>query len=465
MKVKRFVVPSMQVGLKQIGLALGPGAVILSNKKLATGLEIVAGVDETELAEYQANRPDAPDPNAIIKAQTDRSGSPKTEQTGTPKLDPASLQHMLEALAPQTRAAFAGTEAAPSPVSDERSQAAAAMLNRPEPASAAERTPAAPQAPESRRSEPVARTAEKADSSPDSARWMRAMREEIDSLKQLLIQQTEHLQSPVGPAMSPQLERLEARLQTLGLSAPIQRSLLRQFDREVSLDINWRRVMGRLAAGMTAPVFDPVFQGGHIALCGPTGAGKTTTLAKLAARYVKHHGTAGLAIVSTDFFQMGAQDGLANIARILGVHFIGLHDGESLSDVLATQSERDLVLIDSSGSREALSHWQEQVVDTGLDQRLQTVMVLPATAHVDGLNQFIKGFPGRRIDGAIVTKLDEAPCFGGIFDAILRHRWPLWYSTDGQNIPGDIAPGDSVALVKRLVRGLSEPRSRLAHAS
>ncbi|WP_028670052.1 flagellar biosynthesis protein FlhF [Saccharospirillum impatiens] len=457
MKVKRFVVPSMQVGLKQIGATLGPGAVILSNKKLASGLEIVAGVDEAELAEYQASQPAVTDPDAIIKASADR--------TGSPRLDPASMQHLLEALAPKTRAAFAGTDAAPAPVTPERTQAAASALSQPdidvpkrEPASVAK-------AWSSERQSPTDSSRERSADGADSKQWVRVMREEIDSLRQLLIQQTEHLQSPATSAMSPQRERLEARLQTLGLSAPVQRSLLRPFDSEASLDTNWRRVMGRLAAGMTAPVFDPVVQGGQIALCGPTGAGKTTTLAKLAARYVKHHGSASMAIVSTDFFQMGAQDALANIARILGVHFVGLQEGESLSDVLASLADRDLVLIDSSGSREALAHWREQVIDTGLDQRLQTTMVLPATAHADGLSQYIKNFPGRRIDGVVVTKLDEAPCFGGIFDAILRHRWPLWYTTDGQNIPADIALGDPVSLVKRLVRGLSETKSKLAYAS
>jgi flagellar biosynthesis protein FlhF len=465
MKVKRFVVPSMHVGLKQIGEALGPGAVILSNKKLASGLEIVAGVDEAELADYQASNPAVIDPDAIIKAQADQPSA-----AGASGLDPASLQHLLEALAPQTRAAFAGTEASPAPVSNARSRVAASALNR---------SVASPEQPKSvvteKHQKETVRAERTRDTVSDSAtqsghseadrQWVRVMREEIDSLRQLLIQQTEFLQAPVMPAMSPQLERLEARLQTLGLSVSVQKSLLRQFDRESSLDLNWRRVMGRLAAGLTAPVFDPVIQGGHIALCGPTGAGKTTTLAKLAASYVKHHGTRGLAIVSTDFFQMGAQDALANIAGILGVHFIGLQEGESLPEIMATLSDRELVLIDTSGSREALAHWREQVIDTGLDQRLQTAMVLPATAHADGLSQFIRGFPGRRIEGAIVTKLDEAPCFGNVFDAMLRQRWPLWYTTDGQNIPGDIHLGDSVALVKRLVRGLSESKSKLAYAS
>lgn len=457
MKVKRFVVPSMQVGLKQIGAALGPGAVILSNKKLASGLEIVAGVDEAELADYQASQPPVTDPEAIIKASADRSSS-----SGATGLDSASMQHLLEALAPQTRAAFAGTDAAPAPVAGERTQAAASALSRPAPtASAANPEPTA----DTPRAGYPGRDEQSSARRAEDKQWVRVMREEIDSLRQLLIQQTEHLQSSAMPVMSPQRERLEARLQTLGLSASVQRSLLRQFDSEASLDTNWRRVMGRLAAGMTAPVFDPVVQGGHIALCGPTGAGKTTTLAKLAARYVKHHGNTGIAIVSTDFFQMGAQDALANIARILDVHFVALQEGDSLSAVLSGLADRDLVLIDSSGSREALLHWREQVIDSGLEQRLQSAMVLPATAHADGLHQFIRGFPGRRIDGVVLTKLDEAPCFGGVFDAILRHRWPLWYTTDGQNIPGDIALGDSVSLVKRLARGLVETKSRLAHAS
>ena len=446
MKVKRFVVPSMQVGLKQVAEALGPGAVILSNKKLAQGLEIVAGVDEADLAAYEAQRAPATDPDAIIKARQPIA----TEPTGQPKLDQNTLQELLQAMAPKNRAAFDSAEPA-TPVA-ERPEPRPEPVRQTAPARAPEPTPQpAPTVPM------VDRQQER--------ELVSVMREEIDSLRQLLQRQTEFLREPPMPAQSPQLEKLEARLQALGLSTSVQRSLLRHYDREIPLDTNWRRLMARLAAGLSVPVFDPLEQGGMMALCGPTGAGKTTTLAKLAARYVKQHGAEGVTIVSADYFQFGAQESLALVSRILGVEFVALKEGQSLGKVLERLSQRSLVLIDTSGSREAVRQWRTQVLDTGLDARIQTVMVIPATAHADSLKQFVQAFPGRHIAGAIVTKLDEAPCFGSIFDSVLRHRWSLWYGTDGQNIPKDIHRCDPAGLVKRLARGLSETHPKLAVAS
>ena len=447
MKVKRFVVPSMQVGLKQVADALGPGAVILSNKKLAQGLEIVAGVDEADLAEYEARRGPEPDPDAIIKAKSSsESGG------GQSKLDQNTLQELLEAMAPKNRAAFGQSETPverPEPMEPTRP---ARPTPNPEPVTAREAPPARPEQPAG-----VDRQQER--------ELMSVMREEIDSLRRLLQRQTDFLNEPPMPRQSPQLERLEARLQALGLSASVQRSLLRHFDPETPLDTNWRRLLGRLAAGLSVPMFDPLAQGGLIALCGPTGAGKTTTLAKMAARYVKEHGSEGVTIVSTDYFQLGAQDSLALVARILGVEFVGVKEGQSLTRVLDGLGSRSLVLIDTSGSREAMRQWKKDVADTTLDRRLQTVMVVPATAHSDSLKQFVQAFPGRHIAGAIVTKLDEAPCFGSIFDCVLRHRWSLWFSTDGQNIPKDIHRCDPAGLVKRLARGLSQTHPKLAVAS
>lgn len=439
MKVKRFVVPSMQVGLKQVADTLGPGAVILSNKKLAQGLEIVAGVDETDLADHEARQGARPDPDAIIKANRD-------DRPEHPKLDQQSMQEMLQALAPKSRAAFGDVE---------RESAAANS------APPAQPQPARVSAPKPEKSAPAPR--EGVDHSAQRE-LMSVMREEIDSLRQMLREQTEFLREPPLPAASPRLERLEARLQSLGLSASVQRSLLRHYDSEITLDTNWRRLMGRLAAGLSVPVFDPLAQGGRIALCGPTGAGKTTTLAKMAARYVKAQGNQGVAIVSTDCYQLGAQDTLASVARILEVEFVGLNENDDLGQVLAGL-DHHLVLIDTSGSREALRQWRRQVIESGLEQDLQTVMVVPATTHSDSLTRFMQAFPARRIAGAIVTKLDEAPCFGSIFDCILRHRWPLWYSTDGQNIPRDLAPCEPAALVKRLAQGLNTRQGRLAEAS
>jgi len=453
MKVKRFVVASMQVGLKQVAEALGPEAVILSTRKLPEGTEIVAGVDEAEFARFDANRPVAPDPDAIIKAHP-------RQHDGQPRLDTESLKGLLENLAPHSRAAFG--DLAPersAPASPSSEQAPDSPLAR-----AMEAQQRVEQAAQQR---PV----QKADAQPTQLRaqsdqeLMNLMRQEIDSLRQMLKQQSEFLQAPVVGPQTPQLEKLEGRLRALGLSESVQRSLLRHYNRDAALDANWRRLLARLASGLSVPVFDPLTEGGVVALCGPTGAGKTTTLAKLAARAVKRRGHSKVAVVSTDCYQLGAQDTLESVSQILGVDYRALGEDDSLAETLEELAHYHLVLIDTSGSAEALRQWQVQVVDTGLDARVQSVLVMPATANTDSLNQFIQAFPSQHLAGAIITKLDEAPCFGSVFDSLLRHRWPLWYNTDGQRIPQDIDSVDPVRLVKRLARALDETRPGLAQAS
>lgn len=440
MKVKRFVVASMQVGLKQVAEALGPEAVILSTRKLAEGTEIVAGVDEAEFARYEANKPTPPDPDAIIKAHPRR-------EDGQPKLDTESLKGLLENLAPHSRAAFGDL----APERAEAPAATPAAMGEPQPERPA---PARPAAATMARSEPPTPVQPRGDKE-----LMSLMRQEIDSLRKMLQQQTDFLQAPnkMGP-QTPQLERLEGRFRALGLSDSVQHSLLRHYDRDATLDTNWRRLLARLASGLSVPVFDPLTEGGVMALCGPTGAGKTTTLAKLAARFVKRQGHNKVAVVSTDCYQLGAQDTLASVARILGIEYRALGEHDNLADTLDELAQYHLVLIDTSGSAEALEQWRVQVADTDLDASIQTVVVMPATAHSDSLNQFVQAFPGRRPAGAIITKLDEAPCFGSVFDSLLRHRWPLWYNTDGQRIPQDIDSVDPVRLVKRLARALDENR-------
>ncbi|MHA7878407.1 MAG: flagellar biosynthesis protein FlhF [Saccharospirillum sp.] len=442
MKIKRFVVPSMQVGLKQVGESLGPGAVILSNRRLAEGLEIVAGVDEAELAAYQAKQPARQDPNAIIKAKPDAAKNPG--------LDQSSLQSLLEAMAPKNRAAF------------EPQNRVTAAPDEPEAASPALTRPARVEAPVSPSRSEVPQTNRPVVTASDEV--MKAMREEIAGLRTLLEQQTDLLREPAMPKLSPSIERLEARLDAMGISQPVKRSLVRHYDSESPLETNWRRLMGRLSAGLATPLLDPIQAGGAVALCGPTGAGKSTTLAKMAARYVRDHGARGLTIVSADYFQMGAQTALASVARILGVDYIAVRDGQPLSEVLAELSHKQLVLIDTSGSREALQQWRLDVVDSGLEQRLSTVMVLPATAHETSIQQFLARFPGKVIRGAVLTKLDEAPCFGSLFDSLLRYRWPVWYCSAGQNIPRDLEPCDPAALVKRLMKSLKSAAPAMAKA-
>jgi flagellar biosynthesis protein FlhF len=133
--------------------------------------------------------------------------------------------------------------------------------------------------------------------------------------------------------------------------------------------------------------------------------------------------------------------------------------------LLSSLASKRTVLIDTSGSAEALVHWNQLMLTEPTAPRIQTVLVLPATMHLASVTRFISQLPSLVFNAVILSKLDESASFGGILEPILKHRWPIWYITTGQNIPLDIEPGDAQKLTKRLAQGLKTERQILATAS
>ena len=426
MKIKRFTVANMQAGLAQINEMLGPEAVILSNRRLADGLEIVAGVDEQEYERYLATQPSVSGSD-IIKAEPARAAEP---------LDQETMAELFSVMADKNRQAFAATQP---PATASAPQPTVASPSRPRGQPAVEKTPIA-------------------------AAWdgeaLHSLRQEIDGLKSLLKEQTEQLKEPASLEMTPQYERLEARLTALGFGYSATRRLMQAYDREDTLDMNWRRLMARLASALPVSLYEPLATGGVYALAGPTGAGKTTTVAKLAALGVRDFGADNVAVVSMDWFQAGGQEMLTSVAGILGVECVLMQESDQLATVLARLAKKRLVLIDTSGSAKAMGLWSELMAKASLASKIKTLLVLPATMHGNAVSQFMSRLQAVVISGTILSKVDETGCFGSMLEPILRHHWPLWYVTTGQQIPQDIEFVDVKALIKRLVQGLkAEPVS------
>lgn len=428
MKIKRFTAANMQAGLKTIGETLGPEAVILSNRRLANGLEIVAGVDEEEYEHFTATRPAPKASSDIIKANPQAASN----------LDQETMQHLFAAMADKNQQAFseAGVKPKAQPSAPARASAPASKPRSAEPVQAR------PQQPE-------------VETNRASQQDFALLRREIDGLKDLLREQTEQLRMPAPQSnMSPQYERLEARLNALGFTQAVTKRLLGHFDREESIDVNWRQIMGRLASSLPVPLYEPLSSGGVFAFNGPTGAGKTTTVAKLAAHAVKDHGAASVAVISLDWFQVGGQEILRSVTDILGVDFYPLTEQDSLSLMLKKVANKRLVLIDTSGSAEALEHWNKLISEGQVDRNVQSVLVMPATMHPAAINQFVQLNKNISSSAVILSKLDESPCFGSIMEPILKHRWPIWFCTTGQSIPQDIEVANAKKLIQRLIKGL-----------
>jgi flagellar biosynthesis protein FlhF len=199
-----------------------------------------------------------------------------------------------------------------------------------------------------------------------------------------------------------------------------------------------------------------VDRGGVYALVGPTGVGKTTTTAKLAARCVVKYGARSLGLITTDQYRIGAVDQLRTFGRILGVEVYTARGAQDLETMLLSMSGRRLVLVDTVGMGQRDSRIPEQISALSV-AGLQRVLVLPAGGHAEQCEDIVQAYTGSGLAGVIISKLDEAVRLGGVLDAVIRHKLTLQAMTTGQRVPEDIHAPNAALLVHRALRSPSSP--------
>jgi len=179
--------------------------------------------------------------------------------------------------------------------------------------------------------------------------------------------------------------------------------------------------------------------GGVVAVVGPTGAGKTTTIAKLAARWCLQHGSQDLALVSTDAYRIGARDQLMTYARILGTPMHAASGAKDLAQVLERLKSKKLILIDTAGMgpRDVRLAEQLAALQSGA-ARARVLLALPAQGEGHALEEIVKAFAPLKPLACILTKVDEAASLGAALSTILRHRLRIAYLCNGQRVPEDL---------------------------
>jgi flagellar biosynthesis protein FlhF len=204
-------------------------------------------------------------------------------------------------------------------------------------------------------------------------------------------------------------------------------------------------------------------RGGIFAFIGPTGVGKTTTVAKVAARCVLRYGRNQVALLSTDTYRIGAQEQLKVFARILGLPVISLRDSEDLESKLNELSQRHIVLLDTAGvnQRDVLMIEQSQLLKEG-SRNAHRILVMSSTTDLrtqeDVImlhNQASIDANQSRIMGAIITKTDEAAQIAPVLDSLMRHELPLMFLSNGQRVPEDLSQANVAYLAHRAMH----PRS------
>jgi len=310
------------------------------------------------------------------------------------------------------------------------------------------------------RAEANASSPPRAPESPPQDAGLNQVREDVAGLRALLETQLSQLAWTDTLRRNPQRAKLMRDLLTAGYSPALARELTQAVDGRgdpaAAFDALTRALASRLDCSQA--VDDVVTRGGVYALVGPTGVGKTTTTAKLAARCAVRYGAGKLALLTTDSYRVGAQDQLRIYARILGVAVHTVSDRQDLRQALDSLRGKHLVLIDTVGMGQRDTKLGEQTALLAQPE-VQRLLLLNAAAQAQTLEEVVRiyrrqpehGTPIRDA-GCIVTKLDEAVQIAPALDVAIRHALPLAYISAGQRVPEDLHAPNSAYLVHRSLR-------------
>ena len=397
MKIKHYRATDMRQALRQVRDAQGPDAVILSSRRIAGGVEVVAAVDydgEDAVTEQLAGS---------VPAQESR----RSAAYGAPVVTSAQPPPQR---VPQYNA----------PPAVDTGHGMNQGMND------------------------LARF-ELADANTD-------VNEEVRSLRRMLETQLATLAWNDLARRSPIQTELLKQLTQLGLAQDLATELVTQLPTRLELAEAHRLALALLARRIETTGERWMDGGGVVALVGATGVGKTTLIAKMAARWVLRHGARDIALVTTDSVRIGAQEQAHTLGRLLGVPAFAVDGAAELTGVLDHLAEKRLVLIDTAG----LSPRDARLADelstlASASKRMETTLVLSAAAQAGALEEAVHHFAAARPATCMLTKLDEATSLGGAVSTLIRARLPVTYVSEGQRVPEDLSPARAHQLIARAV--------------
>jgi len=427
MNIKRFFGKNSREALSMVRQALGDDAVILSNRAVDGGNEIMALKDE--------------DMKAMVANEANQRHTPDARQTqNLDSSEPTTLLSLLNKNNKMQTASFHTKEAEPfntgaSKHTEISKHAAvgeqAGIRKQPAPTQ-----PTSPQ------------TTQSSQQMAEILNEMRNMRSVIEA--QLTTISWSNIQ---------QRDPIKSQILSTLLAAGFSASLSRQLAEKMPTNLNEEKATAWIKAILArnldtletgSGVLD---QGGIFALIGPTGVGKTTTTAKLAARYVMKHGTQKLGLITTDAYRVGGHEQLRIYGKILGVMVHAVKDEADLKIALNELKNKHTILIDTVGVSQRDRMVVEQIAMlSNSNSSIKKLLCLNATNTAETLTDVVRAYKGKGLDGCIITKLDEAATIGSALDVIIREKLRLYYAANGQRVPEDIHLANKQYLVQHALK-------------
>ncbi|MDP5240583.1 flagellar biosynthesis protein FlhF [Uliginosibacterium sp. 31-16] len=470
-KVNRYVGKTAREALAAVKAELGPDAVVLSNRAVDGGVEIVA-IPSDQMGELTATVREAREVKPAPVQRPAPAVRPATPAAADEDDFTVTLGQHIARMARETQQSLPA-RARPTPQFEQRldarpaQEAAGSQMNvrafnpprvlpngEPYPQEPAQ--VAAPQVrkPESSRlAMPVAqieRDAQIQALENSNAR----LADELGSIKGMLERQLAGFAWSEISRNAPARTQMMSELLEAGFSAQLARSLTDELAGDLTPADARSAVKNRLDRQLKLVDSDAdiIERGGVYALVGPTGVGKTTTAAKLAARCVVRHGADKLALITTDGYRIGAHEQLRIYGRILGVTVHVVRDAADLRQTLQDLRNKHMVLIDTVGMSQRDRMVLEQssmLTAAGVVRRL---LVLNATARGDTLDDVVRAYDGPDLAGCILSKVDEAASLAPVLDVALRRELQVFYVANGQRVPEDLHLPNRTYLIHRALR-------------
>ncbi|HZW11854.1 MAG TPA: flagellar biosynthesis protein FlhF [Noviherbaspirillum sp.] len=387
MNVRKFSANTSREAWRLVREALGPDAVILSNRTINGMVEILALAPEdmSALAEPVIEKP--------VRSES-------------------------------TLAAF-GVKRAPDV--DQASSLPEAL--------AASRAPAQPKEPKEQ-----------------TAAELKVVMSELRSMRGMLESQLAEIAWSTQQKREPAKAAIMRELLSAGFSASLARYLTQNLPKSEKPEAGMAWVKSVLARNLNVigNESEILEQGGVYALVGPTGVGKTTTTAKLAARCVMRHGAGKLALITTDGYRIGGYEQLRIYGKILGVMVHSVKDETDLRIALDELRNKHTVLIDTVGMGQRDKMVAEQIAMlSGSGGKVKRLLCMSATSTGETLNEVVRSYMGDGLAGCIMTKLDEAATVGNVLDVVIRQKLRMYYVANGQRVPEDLHVPNQHYLIDR----------------
>lgn len=433
MNVKKFSANTSREAWRLVREAMGPDAVILSNRSVNGVVEImaIAGEDMSSLTEPMQSAPAAPQTSQVAQVPPVPPAPPARKTSVTP-----TLSTMAPAMAQGSNGVDAIVNARGGRMHEDLIQSARPAV-KPAPV-----TPAV--------------TPQKTSAAPAAidvpASHMADMMNELRSLRGMLESQLAEISWGAQQKREPIKAALLREMLSAGFSASLARYVSERLpaNETSKTALTWiRAALGR-NVNVTGNEQEVLERGGVYALVGPTGVGKTTTTAKLAARCVMRHGAGKLALITTDGYRIGGYEQLRIYGKILGVMVHSVKDETDLRIALAELKNKHTILIDTVGMGQRDKMVAEQIAMlSGADSEVKRLLCLSATSNGETLNEVVRSYRGGGLAGCIITKLDEAATIGSVLDVIIRQKLRLYYVASGQRVPEDLHVANQYYLLDR----------------